>query len=182
MPSLLIASHNRGKARELKLLLQDLPYQLLTLEEAGIHEKVDEEGTSLEENARLKAMAYAQRSQLLTLAEDSGLEVEALGGEPGVYSSRYGGAKSDRERISLLLKNLSAVPLEKRQACFRSVIALAKPAEEPRLFIGECPGIIVVEPRGQEGFGYDPVFYLPEVGKTMAELPVEVKNQVSHRG
>ena len=180
---LLLATNNKAKMREYKSLLQGLPYAVVTLAEQGITTVVDEAGESLEENARLKATALAAESQLLSLADDSGLEVDALGGEPGPLSARYAGeGASDIERINYLLARLKDVPEEKRTARFRCVIAIATPDEEVKICSGECRGFITLAPRGEQGFGYDPVFYLPELGKTMAELPLELKNQVSHRG
>jgi XTP/dITP diphosphohydrolase len=183
MPKLLLATNNKAKVREYKHLLQDLPFELVSLAEVGITTTVNEVGESLEENARLKATVLAAESWLLVLADDSGLEVDALGGEPGRLSARYAGeGASDRERIDYLLSRLKGVSGEKRSARFRCVIAIATPDGEAELCSGECHGFITLEPRGEEGFGYDPVFYLSELGKTMAELPLEVKNQVSHRG
>jgi len=156
---------------------------MVTLAEQGISTVVAETGQSLEDNARLKAMVLANESQLLALADDSGLEVDALGGEPGPLSARYAGeAASDKDRVSYLLARLKDVPWEKRSARFRCVIALAIPDGEVEFCYGERRGFITFEPRGEEGFGYDPLFYLPELDKTMAELSLEVKNQVSHRG
>jgi XTP/dITP diphosphohydrolase len=184
MAKLLLATGNQGKLRELRSLLSDLPYELVTLSEVGIDIKVDESGSSLEENATLKATIFASKSRLLTLADDSGLEVDALGGQPGVLSARYAGENaSDSERIDYLLSRLKGVPWEKRQARFRCVIAISTPdGKHLELCSGACRGIITLKPRGEQGFGYDPVFYLPRLGKTMAELPPEVKNRVSHRG
>jgi len=183
MPKLLLATNNKAKVREYKHLLRDLPFELVSLAELGINTRVNEVGESLEENARLKATTLAQESRLLVLADDSGLEVDALGGEPGRLSARYAGeGASDKDRINYLLARLKDVPGEKRSARFRCVIAIARPDGEVELCSGECHGFITLEPRGEEGFGYDPIFYLPELGKTMAELPLEVKNQVSHRG
>ena len=180
---LLLATNNRAKVSEYQNLFSDLPYELVTLSEEGITTEVAEEGMSLEENARIKAKAYAGESGLLALADDSGLEVDALGGEPGPLSARYAGeGASDMDRISYLLARLEGVPWEQRTARFRAVIAIAIPGEEVELCSGECPGFITFAPRGEHGFGYDPVFYLPELDKTMAELPMELKNQVSHRG
>ncbi|MBA7640468.1 dITP/XTP pyrophosphatase [subsurface metagenome] len=182
-PKLLLATNNQAKVREYKSLLSGLSYELVTLAEQGITVVVDEVGESLEENARLKATVLAAKSQLLTLADDSGLEVDALGGEPGRLSARYAGENaSDIERVSYLLARLNGVPQEKRTARFRCVIALATPDGEIEFCYGECQGLITFAPRGEHGFGYDPVFYLPELDKTMAELPLELKNQVSHRG
>ena len=183
MAKLLLATGNQAKLKELRNLLHDLPYELVTLPEAGIRVKVDESGNSLEENASLKATIFASKSQLLTLADDSGLEVDALGGQPGVRSARYAGKNaSDSERVDYLLSRLEGVPWEKRSAHFRCVIAVCTPDGQVEFGSGDCRGIITLKPRGEQGFGYDPVFYLPEMGKTMAELPPEVKNQLSHRG
>jgi len=182
-PKLLLATNNKAKVREYKSLLQDLSFELVTLAEEGISTVVDEVGENMEENARLKATILASESQLMAMADDSGLEVDALGGEPGTLSHRYAGeGASDEDRINFLLSRLSNVPWESRSACFKCVIAVATPAGEVEFCYGKCPGIITFEPRGDQGFGYDPVFYLPEFDKTMAELSLEVKNQVSHRG
>ncbi len=180
---LLLATNNQAKVREYKSLLQDIPYEVVTPAEQDINLEVEEVGESLEENARLKATAFAARSQLLSMADDSGLEVDALGGEPGRLSARYAGeGASDIDRINYLLTRLKDVPWEKRSARFRCVIAIAIPDGSVELCSGECRGIITFAPRGGRGFGYDPVFYLPELDKTMAELPLALKNQVSHRG
>jgi XTP/dITP diphosphohydrolase len=183
MPKLLLTTNNKGKMREYKQLLQELPFEMVSLAEQGITTEVQEVGGSLEENARLKATGIARESQLVVLADDSGLEVDALGGKPGPLSARYAGAgASDKDRINYLLAKLKDVPWEKRSARFRCVIAIATPDGKVELCSGECRGFITFEPRGEEGFGYDPIFYFPELDKTMAELPLEVKNKVSHRG
>jgi XTP/dITP diphosphohydrolase len=183
MPELLLATNNKGKAREYRSLLEGVPFELVTPAEVGISTEVAEVGKSFEENARLKAMTLARESGLLTLADDSGLEVGALGGEPGTFSARYAGeGASDRDRVNYLLAKLKGVPQEKRQARFRCVIAIANPQGNVELCSGECDGIIALKPKGDKGFGYDPIFYMPELGKTMAELPLETKNKVSHRG
>ncbi len=183
MSKLLLATNNQAKVREYRSLLHNLAYELVTLAEQGITAIVSEVGESLEENARLKATVFASESHLVALADDSGLEVDALGGEPGRLSARFAGeGASDRERVNYLLSRLKGVPWEKRLACFRCVIAIATPSGEVEFCSGECRGFITFEPRGEYGFGYDPVFYLPELDKTMAELPLEIKNQVSHRG
>ncbi len=180
---LLLATSNQAKVREYKSLLSNLPLELVTPTELGITTTVNEVGESLEENARLKATVLAAESQLLALADDSGLEVDALGGEPGHLSARYAGEGAlDRERVNYLLARLKGVPWEKRSARFRCVIALATPDGKVELCSGECRGLIIFEPKGEHGFGYDPVFYLPELDKTMAELSLEEKNRVSHRG
>ncbi|MFC1911586.1 RdgB/HAM1 family non-canonical purine NTP pyrophosphatase [Chloroflexota bacterium] len=182
-PKLLLATNNKAKIREYKSLLPDLPCELVTLAEEGITTEVDEVGKSLEENARLKATVLAAQSQLPALADDSGLEVDVLGGEPGPLSARYAGENaSDKDRINFLLARLEDTPREKRSARFRCVVAIATPDGRVEFCYGECPGMITFTPRGKYGFGYDPVFYLPGLDKTMAELPLTLKNQVSHRG
>ena len=183
MTKLLLGTNNQAKVREYRSLLQGIPFKMTTLAEQGITTVVNEMGESLEENARLKAVALAEQSQLLTLADDSGLEVDALGGEPGRLSARYAGeGASDEDRIGYLLLRLKDVPWPERSACFRCVIAIAAPGGVVEVCSGECRGFMTFEPRGEEGFGYDPIFYLPELDKTMAELPLEMKNQISHRG
>jgi len=251
-PKLLIATHNRGKLREYRQLLREAPFELISLEDLGINAEVEETGSTFHENARLKGSSYAALSGLLTLADDSGLEVDALGGEPGVRSARYGeespvtplyergdggissgegrsGGNSDAGRVRLLLRKLEGVPWERRTARFRCVIAIATPAgggslnaaprsetESPSppaslkeippnppfikggvggfgpkleeqqwgdltLVVGSVAGMIQYSPLGDEGFGYDPVFYLPSFQLTMAQLPLEAKNRISHR-
>jgi len=179
---LLLATNNKGKAREYKSLLRGISCEIVTPAEQDITTEVDEVGSSFEENARLKATTLAAESGLLTLADDSGLEVDALGGEPGVLSARYAGeAASDSDRLNYLLSRLKDVPGDKRSARFRCVIAIAAPDGKVELCSGECSGFITTEPRGYNGFGYDPIFYVPELGKTMAELTPEEKNKISHR-
>jgi XTP/dITP diphosphohydrolase len=182
MPKLLLATSNPGKIREYRFLLDGLSYQITTLNEEGITKIVTESGNSYEQNARLKAITYAKLSQLTTLADDSGLEVDALNRKPGVKSARFAGeSATDTERVSLLLAKLNGIPWEKRTACFKCVIAIASPRGRAELCYGECHGIIAFETKGENGFGYDPIFFLPEVGKTMAELSLDMKNQISHR-
>ncbi len=183
MPKLLLATNNKGKVREYKSLLSAVPFELVTPAELGISTEVAEVGGSFEENARLKATIMAAESQVLSLADDSGLEVDALGGEPGRLSARYAGeGASDRDRANYLLAKLEGVPREKRTARFRCVIAIATPDGDVELCSGECDGLITFEPVGEGGFGYDPIFYLPELDKTMAELSPDEKNRISHRG
>lgn len=180
--SLLIATNNEGKLKEYQALLAATPFPLIGLAQAGIHQTVEETGATFEENALLKAKTYASLSGLLTLADDSGLEVDALGGEPGVRSSRYAGPNAtDPQRVEYLLAKLKDVPYRWRTARFRCVIALVWPSGEIEMCQGMCPGMIAMEPRGANGFGYDPVFFLPHLKRTMAELTLEEKNQVSHR-
>jgi len=178
---LLIASNNPGKVREYRDILGDLPIELVTPADIGLDIEVEESGVSYEENARRKALAFARRSGLVTLADDSGLEVDALGGAPGLHSHRYA-AGSDADRYRVLLERLADVPPERRTARFRCVAAIATLEGETHVVEGVCPGIIISEPRGTGGFGYDPVFLLPDLGRTMAELTPQEKNALSHRG
>ncbi|MDP6402629.1 MAG: RdgB/HAM1 family non-canonical purine NTP pyrophosphatase [SAR202 cluster bacterium] len=179
---LLVATRNRGKLRELAALLADVPFTLVSLDDVGIDTDVEETGSTLEENATLKAVTYARLSGLPSLADDSGLEVEALGGEPGPLSSRYAGEDAnDAQRIAFLHKKLDNIPEDTWRARFRCVIAVAWLSEPVVLHTGTCEGRIVSSPRGSSGFGYDPVFFLPGLGKTMAELTPEEKNRISHR-
>jgi XTP/dITP diphosphohydrolase len=182
MVKLLVATNNPGKVKEYEVLLRGLPLTLTYPAQEGIDIEVEETGSTFAENARLKAVAYARVSGLLTLADDSGLEVDALGGEPGTRSARFAGqGASDEDRYRLLLSKLEGVPWERRTARFRCVIAVATPRAEIRLAEGTCEGVIAFESRGEHGFGYDPVFYMVEHDQTMAELEPEVKNRISHR-
>ena len=182
MPKLLLATSNPGKIREYRFLLDGLGYQITTPAEKGIVKAVVESGSSYEQNSRLKALTYAELSQLTALADDSGLEVDALNGEPGVKSARFAGEfATDADKVNLLLAKLKDVPWEKRTARFKCVIAIASPGGHVEFCHGECRGMIAGEATGGSGFGYDPVFFCPEMGKTMAELPSEIKNQISHR-
>jgi len=183
MPKLLLATTNEGKSREFRYLLKGVPFELVTPKELGTNVDVAEDKASYEENASLKAEAYAKASGIITLADDSGLEVDALNGEPGIRSARYAGEHAgDKDRVKYLLAKLEDVPPEKRNARFRCIIAIAVPGEKTVICRGDCPGFVTTEPRGENGFGYDPVFYFAELGKTMAELSMEQKGQVSHRG
>jgi len=179
---LLVATSNEGKKAEFAFLLAGLGYELVSLSDLGLAPSVDETGNTFEENALLKAQHYAALTGLVTLADDSGLEVDALQGEPGVRSARYAGEQaSDQDRYHLLLDRLQDVPLAKRGARFRCAIAIAWPDGHWQMAQGACEGIIATETRGCYGFGYDPVFYLPEFHATMAELAPEIKNRISHR-
>ena len=184
MSRLLIATNNKGKLAELKLIFAGLPCSIVSPADIGLDLEVAETGATFEENAALKSAAFAEASGLLSLADDSGLEVEALGGEPGVLSARYAGENAtDKERVDFLLNKMKNIPEGKRQARFRSVIAVTTPQDLHTEFCsGECRGIITFEPKGENGFGYDPVFFLPQLGKTMAEIPKDIKNGLSHRG
>ncbi len=159
------------------------PFELVSLSDVGIDMDVDETGATYAENATLKAAAYARMSGLPTLADDSGLEVDGLGGEPGPRSARYAGERAnDRDRIAFLLQKLNNIHQEHWTARFRCVIALTRPRRPVEVYEGECDGVITNRPRGESGFGYDPVFYIPEMNKTMAELSFDEKNRMSHRG
>ena len=180
---LLIATTNPGKIGEYRELLEGLPYTLTTPPEEGLKVEFEEEGTSYLENATGKALAYVQAGGLLTVADDSGIEVDALGGRPGIASARYGGPQlSDEDRVWLLLRELREVPWEQRTARFRCVIALAWPEGGVETREGVLDGMIAYEPVGSNGFGYDPIFYLPDRGMTTAQLPPHEKHAVSHRG
>lgn len=182
---ILIASTNPGKLREFGDILGDLPIRLLLPGDIGLRLEVEETGDTYAENAALKARAYVQASGLPTLADDSGLEVDALGGAPGLHSARYSpkpGA-SDADRRKLLLENLLAGGAPRPwTARFRCTVVLAIPGGKLELFDGTIEGEISPEERGSNGFGYDPLFYIPALGRTMAELPEVEKNRLSHRG
>lgn len=181
---LLVATHNPGKVAEFAAMLADLAIEWLSLDDIGLLKDVAETGTTFQENAVLKAKSYAQATGLLTLADDSGLQVDALDGQPGIYTARYGGAGLTHEgRYRRLLQNMQDVPWPERTARFRAVIALVAP--DGRLLgtaDGVCEGMIAWEPAGDGGFGYDPVFYLPDRQMTMAQVGPAVKHKISHRG
>jgi XTP/dITP diphosphohydrolase len=184
MTKLLVATHNQGKVAEFADMLQDLAIEWLSLDGVGVEQDVEETGVTFRENSVLKARAYAKETGLLTLADDSGLEVDALDGAPGVYTARYGGVGLTAvQRYQKLLDELEAIPDAQRTARFRCVIVLAGP---DGTILGEsegvCEGRITQAPAGDNGFGYDPVFYLPQFNKTMAQLPANQKHQISHRG
>jgi XTP/dITP diphosphohydrolase len=181
--TLLLATTNPGKLREYREIFTELPLRLTTLAEQGIDLDVEETGATFAENALLKARAYAQASGLLTLADDSGLEIDALGGEPGVRSARWPTADTPYpERFKLIFERLAHLPPERRTARFRCVIALARPDGWHEMVEGVAEGIIADAPRGANGFGYDPIFYVPALGATTAELSPEEKHRISHRG
>ncbi|NTV64317.1 MAG: RdgB/HAM1 family non-canonical purine NTP pyrophosphatase [Oscillochloris sp.] len=180
MHELLIATHNPGKLREYAAIFDGLGLRLRTLDDLGISQDIDETGTTFEANARLKAEGYLALSGLPTLADDSGLEVAALNGAPGVYSARYGGVKGAAQ-LQYLLDQLHDIPWHQRLARFVCVIALARPGQPTALAHGTLSGVIELAPRGSGGFGYDPLFYLLDDDKTLAEVTPERKNQISHR-
>jgi XTP/dITP diphosphohydrolase len=180
--TLVIATGNRGKFKEIAELLQGLNIDIVPLDRVGPVEVPPESGDSFQENARLKAVAVAAALRRWVLADDSGLEVDALGGAPGVLSARFGGpGKTDAERCDLLLDKLIGIASERRTARFRCVVALAEPGGRVRFATGTCEGRIASAPRGCHGFGYDPVFEIPALGKTLAEVGSEIKNRLSHR-
>jgi len=186
MKQLLIATNNKGKIKELQELLKETGIELLTPAQINLDLDVVEDGSTYAENASKKAIAFAQASGLLSLADDSGLEVDALDGAPGLYSARYGSPDghtvklSDAERRAFLIRNLQDKP-RPWTARFHATIAIAVPSGETHLAEGFCEGEIIPEERGTGGFGYDPIFLLSELGKTMAELAMEEKNRLSHR-
>lgn len=184
MTKLLVATHNWGKVKEFAEMLADLNIEWLSLDDVGVTEDVAETGSTFRENSVLKAQAYAAATGLLTLADDSGLEVDALDGAPGVYTARYGGAGLTAvQRYQKLLEAIRQVPEPERTARFRCVIVLARKDGE---ILGEsegvCEGRIAFAPAGDGGFGYDPVFYLPALKQTMAQLSAAEKHKISHRG
>jgi len=182
MNRLLVATNNRGKMQELRALLSDLGVILVTPEDAGLRLSVTEDGTSYRENAQKKATAFAAASGLITLADDSGLEVDALEGAPGLHSARYlpDADANDADRRAFLLRNLLDKPRPWR-AHFRAAVVIAVPGGETSSAEGDCPGEIIPQERGSGGFGYDPIFLVDGTGQTMAELSMEEKNRLSHR-
>jgi XTP/dITP diphosphohydrolase len=183
VPRLVLASKNKGKLRELETMLAGSSWELCSVADFPELPPVVEDGQTFRENAVKKALTVAEILKEWTLADDSGLEVDALGGAPGVYSARFAGEPGDdRKNNEKLLRLLAGVPSEQRTARFRCVLALASPEGEVWTTERTCEGLIGLAPRGDQGFGYDPLFYLPELGVTMAELPEEKKNEISHRG
>lgn len=183
MKEVLIATNNKGKAKDFEVLFRPLGIDVLTLQDIDQSIDVEETGTTFVENAVLKAETVAKMLGKVVIADDSGLEVDALNGEPGVYSARYAGEPSnDEANIDKLLSHLAGVPETKRQARFRCVLAVAGPGIDTTTYSGSCEGVIANERRGTNGFGYDPIFYVPAKGKTMAELSAEEKSAISHRG
>lgn len=175
------ATNNPGKMAEMRRILERMGHTVRSQREAGVTLEPEENGTTFAENARIKARAICEAAGTATIADDSGLCVDALDGAPGVYSARYGHKSSDAERIAYLLENLKDVPAERRTAKFVCVITCLWPDGRRIVARGECPGQILFAPKGTGGFGYDPVFYLPELEKTYAELAPEEKNAISHR-
>ena len=180
---IIFATGNEGKMKEVRMLLEDFNLPVLSLKDAGITADIVENGTTFEENAVIKATEIMKLTGALVLADDSGLEIDYLNKEPGIYSARYMGEDTSyRIKNQNLIDRLEGVPDDKRTARFVCAIAAAFPNGEVCTAIGTIEGIIGYEERGENGFGYDPIFFLPEYGKTTAELPLEIKNQLSHRG
>ena len=183
MPRLLLATNNPGKAAEFRGLLEGCGWEIVTPREIGVELDVEETGETYEENARTKALAGAQASGLVTLADDSGIEIEAMGGEPGVRSARFlGDDATFEQRFAEIQRRLAGLPRSQRVARFVCVIAIADPRTgNVRTALGEVRGLIADEARGEGGFGYDPIFWLPQHSETMAELPERQKGIISHR-
>ncbi len=184
MTEVIVATNNKGKFREIQEALKDLPLKLVPLWELPEPIKIVEDGNTYEENALKKAREVAKRTGKLSIADDSGLEVEPLGGAPGIHSAHYAGeGATDRENNRKLLEALRGLPLERRKATFRCFIAAVDPVTGwEKVVQGRCEGLILEEERGNNGFGYDPLFFVPERGKTLAEMSLEEKNSLSHRG
>ncbi len=183
MEKLIFATGNENKMKEIRMILADAGYEILSMKEAGIDADIVEDGTTFEENAIIKAKAIRELCGCLVLADDSGLEIDYLNKEPGIYSSRYMGEDTSYDlKNQNLISRLEGVPDEKRTARFVCAIAAAFPDGRIETRRGTIEGRIAYEPAGENGFGYDPIFYVPEFGKTTAELSPEEKNEVSHRG
>lgn len=179
----IMATGNANKVREIRQMLEGTDIEVLSLKDAGIEAEIEENGTTFEENAVIKAEAICALAKTTVIADDSGLEIDALGKEPGVHSARFMGEDTPYTvKNAALLEKLSEVPEEKRTARFVCAVAVARPGAETRVFRGEFEGRIAHESRGENGFGYDPIFYVPEKGCTSAELLPEEKNAMSHRG
>jgi len=180
---IVVATGNRGKLTELQSLLGPLGVEIKSMKDFPDLPEVVEDGSTFAENAAKKAVEVSRATGEIALADDSGLEVDHLGGAPGVYSARFAGEhKDDRANNEKLLALLEGVPPEKRTARFKCVVALAVPGDRIYTAEGACEGVIGTAPRGEEGFGYDPLFIIPELGKTFAQLDLDTKNSISHRG
>lgn len=182
MKEAIIATHNPGKVKEFKEILEPRGYDVKSLAEIGFIEEIEETGHTFEENAILKAEAVAKAVNKMVIADDSGLSIDNLGGRPGVYSARYAGEqKDDQANIEKVLSELKGIEKEQRTARFRCALAVSIPGEETKTVEGHVEGYIAEEPRGEYGFGYDPIFIVKDKDKTMAELTSDEKNKISHR-
>ncbi|MGO1136124.1 XTP/dITP diphosphatase [Bacillus subtilis] len=182
MKEAIIATHNPGKVKEFKEILEPIGYDVKSLAEIGFTEEIEETGHTFEENAILKAEAVAKAVNKMVIADDSGLSIDNLGGRPGVYSARYAGEqKDDQANIEKVLSELKGIEKEQRTARFRCALAVSIPGEETKTVEGHVEGYIAEEPRGEYGFGYDPIFIVKDKDKTMAELTSDEKNKISHR-
>lgn len=180
---LVVATKNKGKIKEIQQVLGDFGIEVISMEQAGFHQEIVEDGSTFEENALIKARAIMKLTGLPVLADDSGLETDFLDGAPGIYSARFAGeGASDKDRYEKLLDLFKDVPEHKRGARFVCAMAYCTPDGEEMTVRGTCEGIIAYAPKGENGFGYDPIFLLPQFRKTMAELSPEEKNRISHRG
>ncbi|MBD3297242.1 MAG: RdgB/HAM1 family non-canonical purine NTP pyrophosphatase [candidate division Zixibacteria bacterium] len=180
---IILATNNPHKVSEIRAILADAPFEVLDASAIDSPPDPDETGSTLEENAIIKAKAFYEASGLWSLADDSGLEIDSLGGDPGVHSARYAGPGCTfADNNSKVLKLMDGVPDHRRTARFRCVAALVTGPDDVRIFEGAVEGIITTETRGTEGFGYDPIFYASELGHTFAEASAEEKNRISHRG
>ncbi|NLY78482.1 MAG: XTP/dITP diphosphatase [Lysinibacillus sp.] len=182
MKQVVIATKNKGKAKDFEAIFSPLGYEVVTMLDVAPEMEIDETGSTFEENAVLKAETLSKALGKIVIADDSGLEIDVLGGEPGVYSARYAGDHDDEANIEKVLEKLQGVPEENRTARFVCAIAISGPEFETKTVFGMCEGVILTEKRGSNGFGYDPIFYVPELGRTMAELTAEEKGAISHRG
>ncbi|MFH1625179.1 MAG: XTP/dITP diphosphatase [Pseudomonadota bacterium] len=179
---IVLATRNEGKLQEIRDLLKELAVKVTSLKDIPQIPVIHESGSTLQENALMKAEMVALLTNRVAIADDSGLEVDALEGKPGVYSARFAGeGASDDENNKELLGRLEGVPISERGATFRCVLAIVSPEGKKYIVEGECRGIIQLEEQGKLGFGYDPLFFVPEYGKTFAELPPQIKNRISHR-
>ncbi|RDB53121.1 XTP/dITP diphosphatase [Bacillus subtilis] len=182
MKEAIIATHNPGKVKEFKEILEPRGYDVKSLAEIGFTEEIEETGHTFEENAILKAEAVAKAVNKMVIADDSGLSIDNLGGRPGVYSARYAGEqKDDQANIEKVLSELKGIEKEQRTARFHCALAVSIPGEETKTVEGHVEGYIAEEPRGEYGFGYDPIFIVKDKDKTMAELTSDEKNKISHR-
>ncbi|KGR83329.1 XTP/dITP diphosphatase [Lysinibacillus odysseyi] len=182
MKQVVIATKNRGKAKDFEALFTPLGYEVVTMFDVAPDMEIEETGTTFEENAVLKAETLSKALGTIVIADDSGLAVDALDGAPGVYSARYAGDHDDEANIVKVLENLKGVPEEERTARFMCALAIAGPELETTTVFGSCEGVILEEKRGTNGFGYDPIFFVPELNRAMAELSPEEKGAISHRG